>query len=440
MNIFTREVTVARDGLCLENLRRLFGRDKRAVRFVVTHTRAKTCTCELDSLEDAPEKWLPRRGIFEFTPRRSENTGAFNVVLLVPTGIGAEIGGHCGDANSLARLFASACDTLITHPNVVNAADMNEQTENTLYVEGSFITRLLMGEIGLQKARSNRVLLLMDRHEDPCFNDAIVNMVSTARICLGMEADVLQMDDLMSCTACYTRAGKASGRIENLERVFSLVDFYRGDYDAFALNTHVDVPGEMETAYYKTPGGVNPWGGIEAMLTHGLSLAFGAPCAHSPMSISLEFSDHLFKTIGIVEPRKASETFSRTYLYCILKGLHRAPRAVPPEHGGITASDVACMVIPDGCIGLPTLAALEQGIPVIAVRENRNCMKNRLQDLPFRPGKLFVVENYLEAIGVLAALRAGVSPSAVRRPYPGTRVLSAPPCLAERVRGKTTQD
>jgi hypothetical protein len=43
---------------------------------------------------------------------------------------------------------------------------------------------------------------------------------------------------------------------------------------------------------------------------------------------------------------------------------------------------------------LPRLAALEQGIPVIAVRENRNRMRNELGKLPFGPGKLFIAENY----------------------------------------------
>ena len=64
------------------------------------------------------------------------------------------------------------------------------------------------------------------------------------------------------------------------------------------------------------------------------------------------------------------------------------------------------MVIPDGCVGLPTLAALEQGIPVIAVRENKNRMRNKLEELPFglatgEEGKLFIVENYLEAVGMM---------------------------------------
>ena len=81
------------------------------------------------------------------------------------------------------------------------------------------------------------------------------------------------------------------------------------------------------------------------------------------------------------------------------------------------------MVIPDGCVGLPTLAALEQGIPVIAVRENLNLMRNDLRSLPFAPGKLFIVDNYLEAAGVMTALRAGVSLESVRRPLADTEVI-----------------
>ncbi|MHC4160037.1 MAG: hypothetical protein ACYSSO_13275 [Planctomycetota bacterium] len=46
----------------------------------------------------------------------------------------------------------------------------------------------------------------------------------------------------------------------------------------------------------------------------------------------------------------------------------------------------------------------EQGIPVIAVRENKNRMRNKLEELRFglatgAEGKLFIVENYLEAVG-----------------------------------------
>lgn len=46
-----------------------------------------------------------------------------NVVVIVPTGIGCEIGGHCGDGNAPARLLGACCETLVLHANVVNASD-----------------------------------------------------------------------------------------------------------------------------------------------------------------------------------------------------------------------------------------------------------------------------------------------------------------------------
>ncbi len=91
--------------------------------------------------------------------------------------------------------------------------------------------------------------------------------------------------------------------------------------------------------------------------------------------------------------------------------------------GVLTASEISCLVIPDGCLGLPTLAALEQGIPVIAVRENRNVMRNDLTALPWAAGQLHIVENYWETVGVLAAMKAGIAPECVRRPLLAANVV-----------------
>ena len=112
---------------------------------------------------------------------------------------------------------------------------------------------------------------------------------------------------------------------------------------------------------------------------------------------------------------------SLALLQCMLKGLQRSPKivndSVAMQHQDVlTAEDIACLVIPDQCIGLPTLAALEQGIPVIAVRENTNLMNNDLTQLAWAEGQLHIVENYWEAAGVMAALRAGIDPKSVRRP------------------------
>jgi hypothetical protein len=129
--------------------------------------------------------------------------------------------------------------------------------------------------------------------------------------------------------------------------------------------------------------------------------------------------------LGVVDARMAAEVISTAFFVCVLKGLHHSPQVVPldgaPRPDALAVEDVSCLVIPDRVLGIPTLAALEQGIPVIAVRENGNVLRNDLAQLPWQPGQLQMVENYWEAAGVIAALRAGVEPGVVRRPLPDTR-------------------
>ncbi|HIA81872.1 MAG TPA: DUF3326 domain-containing protein, partial [Rhodospirillales bacterium] len=87
------------------------------VRFVITGVTGVEYNCELGTLEGMEvEKTRGLNSIFSFSPRKVERTDTFNAVFLVPTGIGAEIGGHAGDATPAARVIATACDTLVTHP------------------------------------------------------------------------------------------------------------------------------------------------------------------------------------------------------------------------------------------------------------------------------------------------------------------------------------
>lgn len=397
------------------------------VRLAVTRTDDAGYHCEVGILSGMG-KWNCGKleSIFKLRRREYENSQHFNVALLVPTGIGAEIGGHSGDSGAVARLLAANCDNLITHPNVVNAADINELPENGLYVEGSVIARLIMGTAGLQKVRSNRVLLVVDQHAERMFHELAINSASAARTAFGLDCPlVITMGDRVLMRSLFSKSGRAAGRIEFLEYLCEALEDHRSEYDAVALTSLIQMPEHFHEDYFNRDSEmINPWGGVEAMLTHAISMMFDVPSAHSPMMNSMEV---LNLNVGVVDPRKSAEAVSTTYLHCVLKGLHRSPRIASnaPIHGEsslLTVADISCLVIPDGCVGLPTLAALEQGIPVIAVKENRNCMQNRLADLPFAPGKLFIVENYLEAVGVMTALRAGVAVETVRRPLADTLV------------------
>ena len=413
----------------LSSLAGSLGNNQVPIRVAVTDSDRDGYHCEVGILDtDDPSVKQEVRNGFRFQKRPYANNESFNVVFLVPTGIGAEIGGHSGDAGAVARLLAACCDTLVTHPNVMNAADINELPDNALYVEGSVVSRLMMGSVGLQKVRSNRVLLVVDEKADPYFHGLAINSASAARAAMGLDCPmVLGMSDTVTMKSIYSKSGRAAGEIRNLDRLFEVLKANLYEFDAVALNTLIEVPARYHRDYFKrdTCLHVNPWGGVEAMLTHALSLVLNVPCAHAPMMSSKEVMDLDF---GIVDPRKAAEAVSTTYLHCVLKGLHRSPRIVPVHglhdtKGLLTVADISCLVIPDRCVGLPTLAALEQGIKVIAVRENRNCMQNDLRAYPFAGGQLIIVENYLEAAGVLGALRAGVALDTVVRPLRDTHAI-----------------
>ncbi|MFA5424184.1 MAG: DUF3326 domain-containing protein [Phycisphaerae bacterium] len=410
-----------------ESVEKHLGKNEIPVRFAVIESNSDGYRCELGVLSDLAE--IPAEtpsSIFDFNKREVENTNSFNAVMIVPTGIGCEIGGHAGDAGPAARLLAGACDTLITHPNVVNASDINELPENGLYVEGSVISQMLMGTAGLQKVHSNRVMLVIDKHNVKYITDATVNSVSAARAAMGIDCPlVVELDPSISTQAGYSVAGCATGRVEGLERLCEVLKKYGRDYDAVAIASVIDIPDELHLSYFNSKGEiVNPWGGVEAMLTHTITMLFGVPAAHAPMCESMKIMN---LNIGTVDPRISAEAISICSLHCVLKGLHRSPRIITDKmvftHPGVlTAADISCVVMPDKCLGLPTLAALEQGIPVIAVKENKNNMKNNLKDMAFPDGKLFIVENYLEAAGIMTCLRQGVVPAAVRRPLEYTKI------------------
>jgi hypothetical protein len=391
------------------------------VRFVVTSTTASGYHCELGSITGLSESKRARvDSIFEFRPRPNENAQQFNVVLMIPTGIGAEIGGHAGDAAPVARMLGASCDILLTHPNAVNASDLNEMSENTLYVEGSVLCRLLMGTLGLQRVRSNRLLAVIDSHDDQMFVHLAINSINAARATLGLDCShVVQLDPSIKLLAEYSDSGTAIGRIESLERLLEVLDTHRPSYDAVAISSVITVPPNFHMDYFRSEGAmINPWGGVEAMLTHSISTLYNVPSAHSPMMESQEIAN---ADPGIVDPRMSAEAVSNAFLHCILKGLSRSPKIVRDpvgmwHHSVITAADISCLVIPDGCLGLPTLAALEQGIKVVAVRENSNLMRNDLTSLPWAQGQFYRVENYWEAAGVLMAIKAGIPPNSVRRP------------------------
>lgn len=321
-----------------------------------------------------------------------------NIVLIVPTGIGAKIGGHAGDANPVCKLLASLSDILVTHPNVVNASDINEMPENVFYVEGSTLDRFLAGEFSLKQPLQNKILLVVNH---PVRNDTI-NAVSAAKVTIGIDVTIKELKEPLRMVATFEN-GIATGDVSGWkELVMQVRDM---EYDALALHTPIEVPRDIALSYYRT-GGVNPWGGVEAKASKLIATSLNKPVAHAPLENTSSEDTELYNIINeVVDPRMAPEAISFCYLHCVLKGLNRAPRM---SKSGLSVDDIDVMVSPYGCFGKPHKACLERDIPVIIVREN-----NTICDMLSHPS-FITVENYWEAAGVIACMKAGITKESVR--------------------------
>jgi hypothetical protein len=123
----------------------------------------------------------PRKKAFQGQP--------FAVVQIIPTGVRCEFGGYAGDGCPVTNLLASAADFVVTHPNAVNASELNEMADNVLYVEGKSLDDFLLGHLGLLPVKGNRISTLVDPTGRLYLND-VVNTLNAARSVKGIQCEL----------------------------------------------------------------------------------------------------------------------------------------------------------------------------------------------------------------------------------------------------------
>ena len=165
---------------------------------------------------------------------------------------------------------------------------------------------------------------------------------------------------------------------------------------------------------------------MEAIITHLISRVFRVPTAHAPLPYYQDSRER-----GTHEPRAAAEFISTPHYLCVLKGLARAPRLVPIERleqaaaHQVSLNNVGAVVVPASCLGgIPALAAQFSDIPLIAVEDNRTLLDVGNEKMQMH--NVIAVKTYLEAAGVVLALRHGISLESLRRPLgQATRIDAA---------------
>ena len=167
----------------------------------------------------------------------------------------------------------------------------------------------------------------------------------------------------------------------------------------------------------------NPSGGIEAIITHLISKIFRLPTAHAPLPYYQDIKDK-----ETHNPRASAEFISTPHYFCVLKGLAKAPQLIPlsnlshvPSHL-ITLNNIGAIVIPASCLGgIPALIAQYNNIPLIAVKDNKTIL-NVTND-KMQMNNVIEVNSYLEAAGVLLALKQGISLESVCRPIESAKQI-----------------
>ena len=349
---------------------------------------------------------------------------ALPTLLLVPTGIGCAIGGYAGDALPSARLLAAASGCLITHPNVMNGAALYWRDPRIHYVEGYGLDRFAVGTWSLRPVRQQRIGLLLDAGIEPELRERHLQVAEGCRATLGLEiGPVLTTEVPLGVHLELGASGISWGTLERPDALLRAGKQLKAA-GATAIAVVARFPEDPESealAAYRHGSGVDVLAGAEAVISHLLVRHLQIPCAHAPALQPLPLDPQL-------DPRAAGEELGYTFLACVLVGLSRAPQLLASgtqlQPQDLHADQLGAVVVPDGALGSEAvLACLERRVPVIAVA-NPSLLKVNASALGLEGvAELLSASSYAEAAGLVLALREGIAPASLQRPFPSLHRL-----------------
>ena len=332
------------------------------------------------------------------------------------------MGGYAGDALPIARGVAASCDRLITHPNVMNGAQLYWSMPNALYVEGYALDKFAAGTWGLQPVRKNRIGIVFDRSISDDLRVRHLQAADAARATLGLDLTDYVVTDMPLGVELRTASSGASwGTIQQPDSLLRAVDkliTVAGAEAIAVIARFPDDPGATILHDYRHGIGVDPLAGSEAVISHLVVRTFKVPCAHAPALSPLPIDPE-------ISPRSAAEELGYTFLPCVLVGLSRAPQFITTStlslHSksqeeiapatqtmpGIWNDEVDAVIIPESaCGGSGLISFATSRAKIITVAENQTRMAVTPKELRIRS---IAVRSYLEAIGVITVDRAGMS-------------------------------
>ena len=288
-------------------------------------------------------------------------TGAF----IVPTGVGASIGGYAGDASKWARRLAKKCKLLV-NPNVVNAACFSGIVENMLYVEGYTLDEFFKGNCTLIESNGNKIGVVFDKSIPSDVLNVHINTINAVKTVYDIDIIGYEItDNDVNVEFFIDDSGISTGNVKDLTTIKNAAEklISRG---AEAIAIVCLFPDDQGDDYSKGLG-VDPVGGVEAIISHYISKELKVPTAHAPAFKSLDIETN------IVDSRCSAEYITPTFLPCILLGLNQAPKISQNE--GLSVKDIDFLIMPYNSLGsIPVFESIKNNIPIYAIEENKTIL------------------------------------------------------------------
>ena len=286
------------------------------------------------------------------------------IAISIPTGIGADIGGYAGDFGYIARKFAQKFHTII-NPNAVNGGILSAINYDMSYLEGYLFDEFFKGEISITPKKpyeQNKIGVIFDCDIKQDILNVHLNTLSALEIVQGIEITAVEYTKKPVGVELEIQNNISAGKIKNPDTILNAAqNLIKKGVQAIAIVCNFNEDSQDDN--YSNAQGIDPIGGIEAVISHLITREFKIPCAHAPAFYDIDISTK------IENKKVASEMISSTYLPCIIQGLSIAPDIKKYNDGEIKNKDVNCLIVPYSATGCPAvLSCVKNNIEVVFVK------------------------------------------------------------------------
>lgn len=311
------------------------------------------------------------------------------IALQIPTGAGANFGGYAGDFGYIARKFSEKFHCIV-NPNAVNGGILSAINYDMSYLEGYLFDKFFEGKIGIipkKPYETNKIGVIFDCEIPKNILNVHLNTINALKMVQGIEFTGFEYTQKEVGVEISIENNISSGNLKNPNELIKAAEkLIKKGASAIAIVCFFGK--DFEDENYSNAQGIDPIGGIEAIISHLICEKFNIPSAHAPAFFDIDISEK------IENPKVSSELISSTYFPCIAQGLSIAPKIV--KEGGIKNKDVEYLIVPYDAMGSKSvLSCYEKGIKIITVK-NKTALDVTNEKLNIKPSAHF--ESYEECL------------------------------------------